>query len=395
MGRDHMHLAVVTSLQYPEGGPAATRHLALASGLASGGHQVTFLLVRQDGPPVLADPEGSIRWTRVTSGRGSSPIRWRLTAVRRLGMALDSIAASNPVDAVLLIDRDPILMEGALRVARSRGLPILHEITEYPDVVRLPGPFGTPALLGFLMRHLPSLDGVMVISRPLQDYVARWSNVPTLLLGSIVDTTVHTPLPPLEVTSAFVVGYAGSLSQEKDGVLNLLRATALAAPQLAPEVDLRVEVLGDTKSSAGRTAISESQVLGINKRITFHGQVPHNDVRSILARCHVLALPRPVSRQASGGFPTKLGEYLSTARPVLTTAVGDIPRYLRDRETCLMVAPNDVAALAKSMVEAAIGYRDAQAIGARGRELVERSFASTIQAPKVVSFIDQMRGINP
>jgi len=388
-----MHLVVVTAFHYPDGGAAAVRHMALASGLAAGGHKVSFILLHQAKPPRSADAGGSIRWTSVATSRTTSPLCWRLAASRRVGAAIDSIVASNPVDAVLLIDRDPILLEGGLMAARTRGIPVLHEVTEYPDVVDPTGLYGAVARLRFVRHQLPALDGVLVISRALQDYVAHWTNVPTQLLGSIVDLTVHTPLPPLDLTGTFVIGYAGSLSQEKDGVLNLLKAAAKAARQLAPEVDLRVEILGgDTKSTAGRAAVRQSQLLGLADRVTFHGQVPHADVRDHLAECHVLALPRPVSRQANGGFPTKLGEYLSTARPVLTTAVGEIPRYLRHGDTCVMVPPNDVTALAQSLFDIASGYREAQVIGARGRELVERSFAAPVQATKVVSFVEQLRG---
>jgi len=387
-----MHLVVVTAVHYPDGGPAAARHMALASGLAASGHQVSFILLHQTEPPMSVGADGSIRWTSVAPGRTHTPLGWRLTAVRRLGAALDSIGVSNTIDAALLIDRDPILMEGALKAARARGIPVLHEIAEYPDVVGPRGPLGAVAQLTFLRRHLPTLDGVFVISRPIQDYAAQWTSAPTMLLGSIVDMAAHKPLPPLDFTTDFVVGYAGSLSQEKDGVLNLLRAAATAAQQLLPEIDLRLEIVGDTRSPAGRAAVRESQLLGLDDRVAFHGQVPHAEVRDHLAECHVLALPRPVSRQASGGFPTKLGEYLSTARPVLTTAVGEIPRYLRHGDTCVMVPPNDVTALGQSLLDIASDYHEAQVIGARGRELVERSFAAPVQATKVVSFVEQLRG---
>jgi len=388
-----MHLLVVTAFHYPDGGPGAARHMALASGLAAGGHQVSFILLHQTEPPKSADANRSIRWTSVASSRTTSPIGWRLAALSRLGAALDSIAASSPVDAVLLIDRDPILMEGALKVARVRGVLVLHEVTEYPDVVPPTGLYGAVARLRFERHQLSALDGVLVISRALQDYVAQRTNVPTQLLGSIVDLTVHAPLPSLELSTGLTVGYAGSLLQAKDGVLNLLRAAAKTAPQLSPEIDLRLEILGgDIKSTAGRTAVRASQLLGLDDVVTFHGQVPHAEVRDHLAGCHVLALPRPVSRQASGGFPTKLGEYLSTARPVLTTAVGEIPRYLRHGDTCFMVPPNDVTALAQSLFDIASSYREAQVIGQRGRELVERSFAAPVQATKVVSFVEQLRG---
>ena len=49
-----------------------------------------------------------------------------------------------------------------------------------------------------------------------------------------------------------------------------------------------------------------------------------------LCNAKLLALARPDSIQAQGGFPTKLGEYLATGRPVVVTKVGEIPDYLED-----------------------------------------------------------------
>jgi glycosyltransferase involved in cell wall biosynthesis len=151
---------------------------------------------------------------------------------------------------------------------------------------------------------------------------------------------------------------------------------------------------GDPTSADWRAAVHQCRLLGLDDRVTFHGQVPHAQVRDLLAPCHVLALPRPASRQATGGFPTKLGEYLSTARPVLATAVGDIPQYLRHGDTCALVAPDDVGALTQALLDLARDYREAQAIGARGRELVEASFAATTQAPKLVAFVERLEGGN-
>jgi len=390
-----MHLALLTAFHYPDGGPAAARHMALASGLAAHGHTVTFVLLNQPAPDAPPLRDCAVRWVSVAAPSARSPIAWRAAVCRRLGGTLDTIGVGRPVDAVLLVDREPVLFEAGLRAARRRGILVLHEMTEYPDVVGSHGPLGRMSQVYFERRHLPALDGVLVISRALQDYVAQRAHVPTHLLGALVDLGVHPPMPQIELTDTLVVGYAGSLSQPKDGVLTLLRAVAVAAQEIGPEMTLRLELLGgDPASPAGQAAQQECRALGIGGQAAFHGQVPHAEVPDRLAPCHVLVLPRPASRQATGGFPTKLGEYLATARPVITTAVGDIPRYLADRDTCLMVAPNDVADLAGALVAVASDYAEAQAIGARGRALVEHSFAAFVQAPTVVSFIEYLRGSN-
>lgn len=390
---NRVHVVIVTGHRYPDGGPAAIRHRALASGLLAVGHEATFLLLRQTELPARDGSRPSPRWVTLASPRAGSPIQWRFRAARRLRRALRTIDAGRRVDAVLLIDRDPVILTAGIHAARALGVPAVHEVTEFPDVVRFPGPLGALAHVYFLLRQLPALDGVLVISRAIQAYVARWTSAPVRLVGSIVDLDdARGPVPPLELGTELVVGYAGSLSETKDGVLTLIRAAARVSADLGPDLRVRIRVVGDHASPAGKAAQLESRALGMEDRVEFRGQVPHAEVPSLLAECHLLVLPRPVSRQATGGFPTKLAEYLATGRPVLTTAVGDIPRYLRDGETCLMAAPNDVDALARSLASAARDYDGARAIGARGRGLVERSFSAPMQASKVAEFLESLGG---
>jgi glycosyltransferase involved in cell wall biosynthesis len=60
-------------------------------------------------------------------------------------------------------------------------------------------------------------------------------------------------------------------------------------------------------------------------RIQWKGEVPRDQIPAILQHASLLVLPRPESKQAQGGFPTKLGEYLATGNPVCSTRVGEIP----------------------------------------------------------------------
>ncbi|WP_181884829.1 glycosyltransferase family 4 protein [Arthrobacter sp. RT-1] len=203
-----------------------------------------------------------------------------------------------------------------------------------------------------------------------------------------MDLAQHKPFPPLALGSHLAVGYAGSLSEAKDGVLTLLAAVAKAKPKLAPKLVLQVHILGDVQSSHGQLAVERVRDLGIEEEVTFHGLVPHLDVKNYLHKCHLLVLPRPDSRQARGGFPTKLGEYLSSARPVMTTSVGDIPQFLTDQENCLMVTPGDEDLMASTLVYVTENYELAVKIGRRGREVVERLFDARLQAREAVNFLN-------
>lgn len=383
-----MHLAIASAFTYPDGGPAAARHRALAAGLTATGHRVTVVLLHQNAVPTELQ-DGAIDWVEAGE-QPASAIGWRLAAARRLRGSLERAGQVDAVDAVLMTTLDPIVMEAGVRAGRALRVPVLHELTEFPDVVAAPGIWGAITRRLYDRRQLPALDGVLVISTALREYVRERTTAPTTLISGIVDLADLPELPPLEMDGTLVVGYAGHLSQAKDGVCDLLRATAAAGLELGGRIRLRVELIGDLQPPPAQFAQRLAIELGLGDQVTFHGRVPHAQVRGLLARCHLLALPRPPSRQAAGGFPTKLGEYLSTGRPVLATGVGDLPMYLRHGDNCVLIPPGDVEALRQSLVDTALDYDRARLLGARGRQLVEREFAAEQQAAKVVSFVAEL-----
>ncbi len=65
---------------------------------------------------------------------------------------------------------------------------------------------------------------------------------------------------------------------------------------------------------------------------------------------HYLFFHGPDSKQAQGGFPTKLGEYLATGNPVCATTVGEIPDYLVDGESVYFAVPGSVDSFADAML---------------------------------------------
>ena len=53
-----------------------------------------------------------------------------------------------------------------------------------------------------------------------------------------------------------------------------------------------------------------------------------------------MALARPTNKQAEGGFPTKLGEYLATGNTVVVTNVGEIGEFLHDKVNAFVSDPD-------------------------------------------------------
>ncbi len=124
-------------------------------------------------------------------------------------------------------------------------------------------------------------------------------------------------------------------------------------------------------------------------RIIFTGRIDKDQVPHYLMNAKILALARPDSIQAQGGFPTKLGEYLATGRPVVVTRTGEIPLYLHHGQNALLCEPGNVDDFANKLRWALENYDHACRIGANGRIIAETVFNSRIQAKKLSTFLEQ------
>ncbi|MEO7491038.1 MAG: glycosyltransferase, partial [Ferruginibacter sp.] len=104
---------------------------------------------------------------------------------------------------------------------------------------------------------------------------------------------------------------------------------------------------------------------------------------------------RPDSKQAQGGFPTKLGEYLATGNPVCATSVGEIPDYLVDAESIYFAEPGSINSFTIAMERALSNTEEARSIGMKGREVAEKHFNKDIQSKIFYHFLKEVQHGNP
>ena len=128
------------------------------------------------------------------------------------------------------------------------------------------------------------------------------------------------------------IAYCGTISPFKDGVDCLIKAFANFASKHA---DYQLKIIGRFESAdAEKTLIGLVESLNIAKSVEFTGMVKPNEMPQLLCGAKMLALARPDNEQARYGFPTKLGEYLATGKPVVVTRVGEIGDFLEDMVNC-------------------------------------------------------------
>lgn len=375
---------IIIVRRFADGAAAMNRMLSYAKGFGEAGYEVEllFCITRPD----KARFEGRYKNVTIRYLWDDQP-RW---IVRRKGL---SYLASIFQLARRIGKRDTVFMyfkEVPLFYAVSLLTKNLFcETTEHPffsGKTTAAGRMNFRLGLAFARR----IKGLFVITRSLRDYYIE-QGIPADKIGIInmfVDTDrFHDAREAAEP----YIAYCGTVSKYKDGVDCLIRAFARFR-RVSP--DYKLYVIGAAESEKVSAELSElAQREGVGDATRFTGKVPACRMPALLSGARMLALARPDNIQARNGFPTKLGEYLATGRPVVVTRVGEIGDYLQDGVDALLSAPDDPEAFAEKMIRIASHPDEAARIGAAGRKVASTEFSYRTQTARALAFIESKIGI--
>jgi glycosyltransferase involved in cell wall biosynthesis len=180
------------------------------------------------------------------------------------------------------------------------------------------------------------------------------------------------------------ITYCGDMVGSKDGISILIQSFAQIAPDF-PNAELHL--IGSTSHKGLFDSLQQQcNALGIGSRVVFKGSVSRDQIPVELKNSNFLVLARPANKQAEGGFPTKLGEYLATGNPVVVTNVGEIGEFLKDGVNAFISAPDSSEAFAAKLRQA-LTSANARQIGENGKMLVYNEFNYLTQARKLTDFV--------
>ena len=154
--------------------------------------------------------------------------------------------------------------------------------------------------------------------------------------------------------------------EHKKGQDVLIAAFAMVAGEFA---DVTLTLAGASDQALPMLREQAAQ-LGLNGRVRFLQDVPHQDVAALFAGASVFALP---SRQEPFGIV--LLEAGAFGLPVVASAVGGVPEILEDGITARLVQPDDAPGLAHALRAVLADPDAAQAMGARLRDHVFANFS--------------------
>lgn len=267
----------------------------------------------------------------------------------------------------------------------SKHYKVVYECTEIPFYGRTSVGICDKVKEKINFYAVKKCSAMLVISNALKEYYTQ-RGVDHICVSNMFVDGDRFSLKGIENNSDYI-GYCGKVSLHKDGVDTLIRAFSIFHPK-HPSVMLWI--IGEFESKQTEAdLLSLVTDLQLNNYVKFLGPVSPSEMPSLLCGAKALALARPDNIQAKYGFPTKLGEYLATGKPVVVTNVGEIGEFLKDGVNCRIAEPDNCKDFADKLSWVFENYDEALALGSKGKALTKSVFSSIEQCKVVLTFMNR------
>lgn len=360
-----------------DGDKGASVHVRqTVNSLAAAGIELLVLATRRQVPARFPCP---VIVPDLPKGEGTGAAR---AASARLG------ALPLPPGSVdLIYERYSLWSTAGVELAQRLGVPLMLEVNA-PLVVEAARyrDLSHPGLARRIERRLfREARAVLPVSTPLADYIAarRGTRAGIDVTPNAVDTSLFRPAPPDdEPARAREIVFVGSLKRWH-GCSDLLSAMALVKARVPTA---RLTIVGDGPERAALEAQAIQLELGASVR--FSGAITHEEIPGWLMQAGTAVAPYPLIPDFYFS-PLKLGEYLASGLPTVTTVLADYARWIHHGESALLTPPGDTSALAAALIRLCEDPALRQRLGRAGRRVAERHLSLAAATARLIGRMER------
>jgi glycosyltransferase involved in cell wall biosynthesis len=350
-----LHVLCITNNRFPDGGAGANRLLTITKGLISLGNKCNVHIIRPTEDPcnVNMNPVQDV-YDGVPFYFTSGTNIWKhhnlvikffliwLGIIRSI-IIIFNLKRKKKLD-VIISGFD--MLSGNLLfffVCKIIGVKYVYHVDEYPWMIIHPNKFNKMYSFIFLRFFYKLFDGIIVINKTLYEYYSqkKRKEAKIYLLPMTVDSSRFVNVTCSQ-RNTFDITYIGSMCNHKDGVDLLIKSFAKFVHDNKYYNAIRLILVGSLADKKQIAYLKKLTIqLNIENMVFFLGSRTRDQIPDLICNADILVLARPATKQAEGGFPTKLGEYLMTKKPVVVTNVGEISSFLKDGFSACIAEPNE------------------------------------------------------
>jgi glycosyltransferase involved in cell wall biosynthesis len=397
-------IAIVTVYSFPIGLAATNRILAYSKGMIANGAKVDIFI------PFPTDRRNSSNFSNVGNYQGVGYFypNGKYASQYKIFRALSIISGyryfigfistllyiireqKKESYKTILISNDDIsyLLVYSL-LAKLLKISSIFIFDEFPVPIRHKLKEKIPAIKKYLFKIvLKNINGYISISKELEIYFNNIVKRNTLILPIILDTSKFDTVKNInsENESKYLC-YMGNMELSKDNIDLIIRAFSLLSNKYQ---DINLNLYGAPSEKTQKQLQELISNLNLSNRVLFKGKVNSELVPSILSNAYILVSSQPDTKRASGGFPTKLGEYLSTGIPTLLTDVGENSKYVKDGIHVFFSKPSEVDDYAKKIEYIINNYDKALKVALNGKQFIKDNYSHIVMGKTIINFINSI-----
>jgi glycosyltransferase involved in cell wall biosynthesis len=297
-------------------------------------------------------------------------------------------AKRNSIVILYAIDRSYIVFPINI-IAKIYGMGCFRIITEYfPPYTYAYSFWRKPLVLFYEAQYKyfdKYLDGVVVLSSYLKNLCINNNVDPQKI--TIIPNFIDINIPEKEsiTDKIFTVAFMGYLTVE-NGIIDLLKANDILLNKYG--INLRMVIMGEMLENV----IKQIEHLKLNNsNLKFTGHLNKDEVRAELQKCSVLVNPRKSGLLSASGFPTKLGEYFATKKPVVITKVGDLSGYFKNKQEVVFSEPDNPESIADSIKYVYQNKLISAEIGENGYNWAKTNLDYLKNSKRLIEFINNIQ----
>ena len=231
------------------------------------------------------------------------------------------------------------------------------------------------------------VDGALPISEKLMSYYNSLSPTkPSLKLPILCDFEKFKQTPQSETDIIFLYCGAASYFELVEFVLD-------AFDQIKnPDKNVVLElILGGEESELKKVKHRIEKAKNKN-HIKITTNVAHAEIPRHYCNASALLIPLRPTPQDAARFPHKIGEYLASGRPMITTAFGEINHYdFIDEETALVADDYNIKSYAEKMKYILEHPQKSKEIGVKGRDMGLDNFDYSKYSVRLTNFFSSLK----
>lgn len=393
-----MKVYIVTNEPFPNGMAATGRIKCYAKAILKAGMECEVLIFHRT--EVFGKPPKNTVGSGIYEGISfrylcGTPLRGSNVFVRKLKDMLDRVRLLRYLkknlkngDVIFTYFRQNPIEHILLPMAKRNGWKIYRELCEYPYATSKVDSTTEERCKKYMTTTFRQYTGAICISQPLLELAKKYHpqgkyiKIPILIDSKKWD---FSDVQPKGFDAPYIF-HSGALFQQKDGIVDVLNSFADALPNLP--MGTKYYFTGKAENSADKDLILQTiKERGLAEHVVFLGFLSREELMAYIKGASLFIIYKNDNIQNRYCFATKLGEYLLSGNPVITTNIGEAMNFLENGKNAFIVEQGNHKQLTDAIVQVFLNPQESKMVGKLGASISKTNFCYESQCLKLKDFL--------